>query len=149
MVVDGEKERAVESETISVTPLCALMPTLCWSSPLLKSTTDGLSLAVETAHQLKLAIDDEPILKIQKFPPPGSLDILSTSSILMRLAGSFGAKQVSAETLRRSSLASYLLEYLKFVRNASVFRRAHSLLLHFTAFRSAVHWQHIWSLPQC
>lgn len=92
-----------------------LMPTLCCSSPLFKSTADGLSLAVEITHQIKLAVDDEPILKIQKFPPPESLDILASSSILLRLTGSFEKKKISTETLRRSSLAAYLLEYLKFV----------------------------------
>lgn len=100
---------------ISVTPLCALMPTLCWTSPRLKSTADGLSLTVELTHQLKLAVDDEPILKIQKFPPPESLDIISSSNILLRLAGSLELKQVPTETLKRSSLVAYLLEYLKFV----------------------------------
>jgi hypothetical protein len=91
------------------------MPTLCWSSPLFKSTADGLSLAVETTHQIKLTLDDEPVLKIHKFPSPESLDILSSSSILLRLTGSFEKKPVSTETLRKSSLAAYLLEYLKFV----------------------------------
>lgn len=93
----------------------ALMPTLCWSSPLLKSTADGHSLAVEISHQLRLAADDEPLLKIQKPPPPESLDILSSSTMLLRLTGSFETNQVDAETLRRSSLAAYLLEYLNFV----------------------------------
>lgn len=136
--MDEEKERAREKEMISVTPLYSLMPTLCWSSPPLKSTADGLSLAVGISHQIKLAVDDEPILKIQKFPPPESLDILSSSSILLRLTGSFETKQASAETLRRSSLVAYLLEYLKHVRNIPVFRHTRSLLSHFTAFHSVV-----------
>lgn len=106
----------------------ALMPTLCWSSPLLKSTADGLSLAAEITHELKLAVDDEPILKIQKFPSPESLDILSSSNVLLRLTGTFEMKRVSTETLRRSSLAAYLLEYLKFVRSDPASRRIHSLL---------------------
>lgn len=91
------------------------MPTLCWSSPLLKSTADGLSLGMEITHELQLGAEDETVLKIQKFPPPESLDILSSSSIFLRLTGSFEMEQVSAETLRRSSLVAYLLEYFKFV----------------------------------
>src|SRR5882757_2092591 len=104
------------------------MPTLCLSSPLIKTAADGLSLAVGVTHQLGLAIDDEPVLKIQKFPPPESLDILSSSSILLRLTGSFEKEQIPTETLWRSSLVAYLLEYFRFVRNDPVFRRIHSLL---------------------
>lgn len=104
------------------------MPTLCFSSPLLKTTADGLSLAVGITHQLRLATDDRPILKLQKFPPPESLDILSSAGILLRLTGSFGGEEICTETLLRSSLVAYLLEYLKFVWDNPALRRIHSLL---------------------
>ena len=118
------------------------MPTLCLSSPPLKTAADGLSLAVGITHQLKLANDDEPVLKIQKFPPPESLDILSSSSILLRLTGAFEREKISAETLRRSSLVAYLLEYLKFVRKDPAFRRIHNPS-HLTARCPVVHWRHL------
>ena len=138
MVVDGEREGSGRTDHFGHTTFCALMPTLCLSSPPLKTAADGLSLAVGITHQLKLAVDDEPILKIQKFPPPESLDILSSSSIFLRLTGSFGGVQISTETLRRSSLVAHLLEYLKFVRNGPAFRAyiAHS---HLAACCSAVY----------
>lgn len=91
------------------------MPTLCLPSPPLKTTADGLSLAVGITHQLRLATDDHPILKLQKFPSPESLDILSSASVLLRLTGSFEREEICTETLRQSSLVAYLLEYLKFV----------------------------------
>jgi len=133
MVVDGEREggRATWADDLSRSHhFRALMPTLCWSSPLLKATADGLSLAVGIAHQLKLATNDEPVLKIQKFPPPESLDILSSSSILLRLTGLFEGKQIPTETLQQSSLVAYLLEYLKYVWNDPAIWRIHSLLSH-------------------
>ena len=131
MVVDGEKEgaRATWADDLSRSHhFRALMPTLCWSSPLLKTTADGLSFAVEITHQLKLAVDHEPVLKIQKFPPPESLDILSSSSILLRLTGSLQGEKTPTETLQRSSLVAYLLEYLKFVWNDPAVWRIHSPL---------------------
>ena len=131
MVVDGEKEgsRATWADDLSRSHhFHALMPTLCLSSPLLKSTADGLSLAVGITHQLKLAVDHEPVLKTQKFPPPESLDILSSSSILLRLTGSLQGKKTPTETLQRSSLVAYLLEYLKFVWNDPAVWRIHSPL---------------------
>ena len=133
MVVDGEKEgsRATWADDLSRSHhFRALMPTLSLSSPLLKTTADGLSLVVGITHQLKLAVDYEPVLKIQKFPPPESLDILSSSSILLRLTGSFQGKRTPMETLQRSSLVAYLLEYLKFVWNDPAVWRIHSPLSH-------------------
>jgi hypothetical protein len=124
----GWRERGNSEDDIGHTTFnAALMPTLCWSPPPLKSTADGLSLAVQITHELKLYADDEPVLKIQKFPPQESLDILSSSSVLLRLTGSFEMKQVPTETFKRSSLAAYLLEYLKHVWNDTTFRPIHSL----------------------
>ena len=138
----GERESLGPADDLGSHHFRALMPTLCLSSPLLKTTADGLSLAVGITHQLKLATDDHPVLRLQKFPPPESLDILSSASILLRLTGSFEREEIGTETLRRSSLVAYLLEYLKFVWDDPGFRRIHSLLSHLTACRSAIHWQH-------
>ena len=139
MVVDGEKESSGRADDLGSHHFRALMPTLCLPSPPLKTTADGLFLAVGITHQLKLAIDDHPVVKLQKFPPPESLDILSSVNILLRLTGSFEREEICAETLRQSSLVAYLLEYLKFVWGDPTFRRIHSLLSYLTACRSAIH----------
>ena len=103
------------------------MPTLCYSSPLLKTAADGLSLVMGVTHQLKLATGDHPVLKLQRFPPSELLDVLSSTNILLRLTGSFQGKEIRIETLRQSSLVVYLLEYLKFVRRDPAFWCIHSL----------------------